>query len=131
MIERMVQQAREYIMRRTGTFYNLFNPPPAATIDDFVGELSNSLISVDGPEMVFGKLFYYVGYEVIGGLFRPLVLSRLVAFGSKLDMWIIFGDTAVPRMTKNREQRFRRLLAVCVIFLLFHLLTKSRINAYR
>lgn len=38
-IARMVQQAREYIMRRTGTYYNLFNPPPAPTIDDFVGEL--------------------------------------------------------------------------------------------
>lgn len=84
VIESMVQQAREYIMRRTGTFYNLFNPPPAATIDDFVVDLSNSQVSVDGPEAVFGKLFDYVGYGAIGGLFRPLVLSRLVAPGSKL-----------------------------------------------
>lgn len=69
-------------MRRKKTFNNLFNPPPAATIDDFMGELSNSQISVDGPEAVFSKLFDYVGYGAIGGLFRPLVLSRLVVPGS-------------------------------------------------
>ena len=45
---------------------------------------SNDQISVVGPEVVFGKLFDYVGYGEIGGLFRPLVLSRLVAPGSKL-----------------------------------------------
>ena len=45
---------------------------------------SNDQISVVGPEVVFGKLFDYVGYGEIGGLFRPLVLSRLVASGSKL-----------------------------------------------
>ena len=33
---------------------------------------------------MFGKLFDYVGYGEIEGLFRPLVLSRLVAPGSKL-----------------------------------------------
>ena len=83
-IARVVQQAKEYIMRRSGTFYNLFNPPPIPAIDDLVGELSKSQISVDGPEAVFGKLFDYVGYGGIGGLFRPLVLSRLVATDSKL-----------------------------------------------
>lgn len=83
-IERMVKDAHEYIARQTGTYYNLFNPPPQESIDDFIGGLSNSQISVDGPEAVFGKLFDYVGYGKIGGLFRPLVLSRLVAPGSKL-----------------------------------------------
>ena len=83
-IERMVLQAKEYIMRQTGTFYNLFNLPSMPSIEDFVKELSNSQISVDGPEAVFGKLFDYIGYGDIGGLFRPLVLSRLVAPGSKL-----------------------------------------------
>ena len=39
---------------------------------------------MDGPEVVFGRLFDHVGYDAIGGLFRPLVLSRLVAPGSKL-----------------------------------------------
>lgn len=83
-IERMVEQARIYIQQQTGTFYHLFNQPPELSIDDFIGDLSNSQISVDGPEVIFGKLFDYIGYGEIGGLFRPLVLSRLVAPGSKL-----------------------------------------------
>lgn len=83
-IDRLVVQAREFIARQTGTFYHLFNLPPEPNISDFIENLSNNQISVDGPEAVFGKLFDYVGYENIGGLFRPLVLSRLVAPGSKL-----------------------------------------------
>ena len=83
-IERMVAQAREFIHRQTGTYYHLFNQPAEQSIDDFVDNLSNSQVSVDGPEAIFGRLFDYVGYGQIGGLFRPLVLSRLVAPGSKL-----------------------------------------------
>lgn len=83
-IERMVDQARIYIQQQTGTFYNLFNPVPGSNIDDFIEDLSNSQISVEGPEVISGRLFDYVGYGEIGGLFRPLVLSRLVAPGSKL-----------------------------------------------
>lgn len=80
----MVEQAREFILRQSGTYYTLFNQPPEQSIESFIGELSNSQISVEGPEAVFGRLFDYVGYGVIGGLFRPPVLSRLVAPGSKL-----------------------------------------------
>lgn len=83
-IERMVEQAKVFIQKQTGTFYHLFNPIPEQSVDVFVEGLSNSQISVDGPEAIFGKLFDYVGYGQIGGLFRPLVLSRLVAPGSKL-----------------------------------------------
>lgn len=83
-INRMVEEARIFIQRQTGTYYNLFNPPPQPDVDGFVGNISNSQISVVGPEVVFGKLFDHVGYGQIGGLFRPLVLSRLVAPGSKL-----------------------------------------------
>lgn len=83
-IGRMVSQAREFIQRQTGTYYHLFNQPSEQSIDCFVDSLSNSQVSVDGPEAIFGILFDYVGYGGIGGLFRPLVLSRLVAPGSKL-----------------------------------------------
>ena len=83
-IERMVEQARIYIQQQTGTYYHLFNQPPEQGIETFVDGLSNSQISVEGPEVIFGRLFDYVGYGEIGGLFRPLVLSRLVAPGSKL-----------------------------------------------
>ena len=83
-IERLVAQAKEFIQHQTGTYYHLFNRPTEPGIDDFVDNLSNSQVSVDGPEVIFGRLFDYVGYGEIGGLFRPLVLSRLVAPGSKL-----------------------------------------------
>ncbi len=83
-IERLVEQARIFIQQQASAFYNLFNPPPQPNIDEFVANMSNKQISVIGPEVIFGKLFDYVGYGEIGGLFRPLVLSRLVAPGSKL-----------------------------------------------
>ena len=83
-IEKMVAEAKSFILRQTGAYYNLFNQPQETSIEDFVGDISNSQISVVGPEVVFGKLFDYAGYGEIGGLFRPLVLSRLVAPGSKL-----------------------------------------------
>lgn len=83
-IELMVEQAKTFIAKRTGTYYNLFSPPHEPVIDDIIGAISNSQVSVVGPEVIFGKLFDYVGYGNIEGLFRPLVLSRLVAPGSKL-----------------------------------------------
>lgn len=83
-IHRMVEQAKIFIKKETGTFYNLFSPPLIPSVDDFVSNLSNEQISVVGPEEIFGKLFDHVGYGDIGGLFRSLVLSRLVAPGSKL-----------------------------------------------
>ena len=63
----MVEQAQEFIRRQTGTYYNLFNQPPEQNLEDFIGKLSNSQISVDGPEVVFGRLFDHVGYDAIGG----------------------------------------------------------------
>lgn len=83
-IEKMVIRAREFIQRQTGTYYNLFNQPPEQDLEGFVGSLFNSQVSVEGPEAIFGRLFDYVGYGEIDGLFRALVLSRLVAPGSKL-----------------------------------------------
>lgn len=83
-IEEMVEQAKTFIQKQTDVYHNLFNPLPQQSVDAFVDNLSNSQISVDGPEAVFGRLFDCAGYGQIGGLFRPLVLSRLVAPGSKL-----------------------------------------------
>ena len=75
-IEKKEEQAKVFIRHQTGTYYNLFNPPPQLGVEEFVGNISNSQISVVGPEAVFGKLFDHVGYGEIGGLFRALVLSR-------------------------------------------------------
>lgn len=69
-IERMVERARMYIQQQTGTFYHLFNQPPERGIDDFVDDLSNSQISVERSEAIFGKLFDYIGYGDIGRAFQ-------------------------------------------------------------
>ena len=83
-IKQMIERAKVFIKHQTGTYYNLFNPPPEQDLSEFIDSLSNNQISVVGPELIFGRLFDHVGYGKIGGLFRPLVLSRLVSPGSKL-----------------------------------------------
>lgn len=80
----MVEQTQIYIQKKKSTSYNMFDSPPQPNIDEFVANMSNKQISVVGPEVIFGKRFDYVGYGEIGGLFLPLVLSRLVSPGYKL-----------------------------------------------
>lgn len=54
-------------------------------IESFIDNISNSQIEVVGPELVFGRIFDYIGYEVIEeSLFRHLVIARLAYPGSKL-----------------------------------------------
>jgi hypothetical protein len=54
-------------------------------IDSFIDGISNSQIEVIGPELVFGRIFDYIGYGAIQeSLFRHLVITRLVYPGSKL-----------------------------------------------
>ncbi len=55
---------------------------------EFVGNLrrvKTDQVHVDGPEKVFGKIFDDIGFGVIEqDLFRHLVITRLIAPGSKL-----------------------------------------------
>jgi hypothetical protein len=55
---------------------------------EFVGNLrrvKTDQVHVDGPEKVFGKIFDDIGFGVIKqDLFRHLVITRLIAPGSKL-----------------------------------------------
>ena len=55
---------------------------------EFVGNLKRvktSQVHVDGPEKVFGKIFNDIGFgEIEQDLFRHLVITRLIAPGSKL-----------------------------------------------
>lgn len=54
-------------------------------IESFLDSISNSQIEVIGPELVFGRIFNYIGYGTIQEpLFRHLVITRLVYPGSKL-----------------------------------------------
>lgn len=56
-----------------------------ASIESFISEISNCQICTIGPELVFGKIYDYIGYnQVDKELFRHLVISRLVFPLSKL-----------------------------------------------
>lgn len=84
-IERMCGEAAIYVKKATGTFYDLFNPVPGVSIEEFLSGISNAQVSVIGPELVFGRLYDKVGFGGIGDeLFRHLVISRLFSPGSKL-----------------------------------------------
>lgn len=53
--------------------------------DKFVRELSNSQVQVIGPELVFGSMYDYIGYNRISNkMFRHMVVCRLYNPGSKL-----------------------------------------------
>jgi transposase len=56
-----------------------------ALIESFVSELENAQIRTVGPELVFGKIYDYIGYGGIDNhLFRHLVVARLAFPLSKL-----------------------------------------------
>jgi transposase len=58
-----------------------------SVIEAFLKSLSNSTISVIGPELIFGKVFDSIGFSKIDSdIFRHLVISRLVFPGSKLRL---------------------------------------------
>ena len=64
---------------------NLFPSHDDANIEGFLNTLKNADISVIGPELVFGKIYDYIGFNAINEvLFRHLVVARLAFPLSKL-----------------------------------------------
>jgi transposase len=54
---------------------------------DFMETLSNTNITAVGAELIFGRLFNEIGFQVIDDeLFKALVLSRIIYQGSKLKL---------------------------------------------
>ena len=52
-----------------------------------LSELNNDSIRIIGPELIFGNIFNYVGFNKIkDGLFKDLVVSRITHPGSKLQL---------------------------------------------
>lgn len=52
-----------------------------------LSELNNDSIRVIGPELIFGKIFNYIGFHRIKDtLFKDLVISRITHPGSKLQL---------------------------------------------
>lgn len=85
-VQRLMELGELFITRQRGE-YLLFpeNHHDRAVIADFVKHLDNASIRTMGPELIFGRLFDEIGFDVIPEqLFRDIVVARLVYPTSKL-----------------------------------------------
>lgn len=85
-VQRLMELGKLFITRQHGQ-YSLFpeNHHERAVIADFVKHLGNASIRTMGPELIFGRLFDEIGFDVIPEqLFRDIVVARLVYPTSKL-----------------------------------------------
>jgi transposase len=83
-IERLTQLAQQEIERLSEPL-TLFSSPDDILVEKVFESLDNSSIQTVGPELVFGKIFDYIGFNRVGEeLFRHLVISRLAFPLSKL-----------------------------------------------
>ncbi len=83
-IEKLEDQARQEIEAFSAQ-PKLFISNSDTTIEQAYAMLSNSNIRTLGPEIIFGKIYDYIGFGAIGeSLFRHLVIARLAFPLSKL-----------------------------------------------
>ncbi|TAG90895.1 MAG: IS1634 family transposase, partial [Bacteroidetes bacterium] len=74
-------QELEMLSKQRGIFVSQQD----SIIESFISELSNRQITTIGPELVFGRIYDYIGYsEIDKDLFRHLVVARLAFPLSKL-----------------------------------------------
>jgi len=101
-VKRLMELGELFITRQRGQ-YLLFpeDQHDRAVIADFVGHLRNASIRTLGPELIFGRLFDEIGFDVIPErLFRDVVVARLVYPTSKLKtidyLYRYQGKTVLP-----------------------------------
>lgn len=101
-VRRFVELGRLFIARQRGQF-SLFpeDHRDRAVIEDFVENLRNASIRTQGPELIFGRLFDEIGFNVIPErMFRDIVIARLVYPASKLKtidyLYRYQGKTILP-----------------------------------
>jgi transposase len=83
-IEKLLNLAKQEIDRLCGQPKLFLNENDAA-IEQAYSSLSNSSIRTLGPEIIFGKIYDYIGFNAINeSLFRHLVIARLAFPLSKL-----------------------------------------------
>jgi transposase len=83
-IDRLVQLATQEIYRLSKPL-SIFPSESDDLIEKVITTLNNSSIRTVGPEIIFGKIFDYIGFNSVGeDLFRHLVISRLAFPLSKL-----------------------------------------------
>ena len=84
-IKRLEQLAREEMDRLSGDQLKLFGYESDEMIEQAFSLLDNSSIHTVGPELIFGKIYDYIGFNSIKEeLFRHLVIARLAFPLSKL-----------------------------------------------
>jgi len=84
-IRRMFELAKLFIAHQNKQ-YSLFpkDQQSNAAVLDFVRNVQNSQVRTVGPELIFGRIFDQIGFDVIGErLFRDIVIARLVYPTSK------------------------------------------------
>ena len=83
-IEHLKNLARQEI-ERLQSQAQLFKSEQDELIEDVISSLSNSSVSTIGPELIFGRIYDYIGFgHIKEELFRHLVISRLAFPLSKL-----------------------------------------------
>ena len=102
-VQRLVQLGQRFIDRQDKQ-YSLFpqDQHDQAVVLDFVQTLANASIRTVGPELIFGRLFDQIGFDVIPEpLFRDIVVARLVYPTSKLKtvdyLYRYQGKTVSPQ----------------------------------
>ena len=84
-IERLEQLGREEIEHLSGKQLKLFGYEGDEIIEQAFSLLGNSSIRTVGPELIFGKIYDYIGFNAIKEeMFRHLVIARLAFPLSKL-----------------------------------------------
>ena len=82
-IDKYYKQAQETLPRLFNQLYLFDKSPPIIDLQ----ELSNDNIRVVGPELIFGRIFDFIGFNKIPDqLFKDLAISRITHPGSKLKL---------------------------------------------
>ena len=83
-VERLKQLARQEITRLESQ-QSLFVFENDEAVEGAISSLSNANVSTVGPELIFGRIYDYIGFgQIKEALFRHLVISRLAFPLSKL-----------------------------------------------
>lgn len=84
-IEKLEDLAKQEIERLSGNPQKLFEFEDDAIIEKAFSVLDNASIRTLGPEIIFGKIYNYIGFNAINDeFFRHLVIARLAFPLSKL-----------------------------------------------
>lgn len=100
-IELLYQKALHEMPRLYGN--TLFDDPE----EPRVTEITNDNVRVIGPELVFNKIFDYIGFNAIKDeLFRDLCISRITHPGSKLNLSVYLQENNKSEISVDRIYYF-------------------------